>query len=228
MASNALTNTKIKETYVGVLHSKGAVLPSSGQEDIYDGGGNKSSIKIGRACNGVTICGPLSCSSLAIGNPIVLIDLIYPVNSIILSENNSNPGIRFVGTTWQRVSQGRFLAGVGEGDDGETTRSFDAGNIGVGKYSHTLTTNQMPEHSHEGYTMTKGAGGADLTDTWPSLFDFFEVLVHQNSAHTSYNISPGEEGGNLDGAVFTEDTGGGQSHNNIPPGFAVYVWKRTA
>ena len=76
--------------------------------------------------------------------------------------------------------------------------------------------------------MVKGAGGAALTDTWPSLFDSNNVLVHQNSGHTSENISPGEEGGSLDGAVFTEDTGGGQSHNNIPPGFGVYVWKRTA
>ena len=227
MASKALTNTKIKETYVGVLHSKGAVLPSSGQEDIYDGGGNKSSIKIGRACNGVTICGPLSCSSLAIGNPIVLIDLIYPVNSIFLSTDNINPGIRFVGTTWQQASSGRFLAGVGTGDDGTNSYSVAAGNFN-GKYQHTLIESEMPEHSHVGYTMVKGAGGAALTDTWPSLFDSNNVLVHQNSGHTSENISPGEEGGSLDGAVFTEDTGGGQSHNNIPPGFGVYVWKRTA
>ena len=37
MASESLTNTNISETYVGVLHAKGAPIPATGKEDVYDG-----------------------------------------------------------------------------------------------------------------------------------------------------------------------------------------------
>jgi len=205
MASTTLTNTKIKETYVGVLHSNGAVLPSTGQQDIYDGGGNKSSIKIGRACNGVTICGPLSCSSISIGNIKTLIDVLYPINSIFLSTDNTNPGARFIGTTWSQSSSGRFLAGVGTGNDGTTNYAVVAGNFN-GEYNHTLTIPEIPSHSHVTniiYSNESGTSG----DPWGS--------GNVSRAEGTYTFTP-------------TYTGGGQSHNNIPPGFGIYVWKRTA
>ena len=217
MASTTLTNTKIKETYVGVLHSNGAVLPSTGQQDIYDGGGNKSSIKIGRACNGVTICGPLSCSSIAIGNPTLLINLLYPINSIFLSTDNTNPGTRFVGTTWSQISQGRFLAGQGTGNDGTTSYTVGLSNFN-GEYRHTLTEAEMPSHTH---SLKIG------TDQ--------EQFYLTNDANTATPTADGRfraQGptGTNDGryAPNLPSTGGGGSHNNIPPGFGIYVWKRTA
>jgi microcystin-dependent protein len=220
MASTTLTNTKIKETYVGVLHSNGTVLPTTGQEDIYDGGGNKSSIKIGRACNGVTICGPLSCSSISIGNIKTLIDVLYPINSIFLSTDNTNPGIRFVGTTWSQSSSGRFLAGVGTGNDGTTNYTVAAGNFN-GEYNHTLTTAEMPTHDHtpsgtgnvNPIGLIERSGGASPRNKTPSAYDT------GGSGDEMYVYS----------SVFPLNViGGNQAHNNIPPGFGIYVWKRTA
>jgi len=60
MANSTLTNTKIKDTYVGVLHAGGVVLPSTGQSIIYDGGGNKSALSVGRSLSGITVSGPIS------------------------------------------------------------------------------------------------------------------------------------------------------------------------
>jgi microcystin-dependent protein len=220
MASTTLTNTKIKETYVGVLHSNGTVLPTAGQEDIYDGGGNKSSIKIGRACNGVTICGPLSCSSISIGNIKTLIDVLYPINSIFLSTDNTNPGIRFVGTTWSQSSSGRFLAGVGTGTDGTTNYTVVAGNFN-GEYNHTLTIAEMPSHKHA-ITLSHENGGNHDSSGFPQVDKTGPFVIHSTSQ------PDGSSSNNAGGGNPMYSTGGGGSHNNIPPGFGIYVWKRTA
>ena len=62
---------------------------------------------------------------------------IYPVGSIYMSVNATNPGTLF-GGTWQQI-QGRFLLAAGGG--------YSAGATG-GEASHTLTAAEMPAHSH--------------------------------------------------------------------------------
>ena len=226
MASNTLTNTKITETYVGVLHSNGAVLPSTGQQDIYDGGGNKSSIKIGRACNGVTICGPLSCSSIAIGNPTLLINLLYPINSIFLSTDATNPGTRFIGTLWSQISRGRFLAGEGTGSDGVNSYTVGLSNFN-GEYRHTLSVSEMPSHKHTGYGVVRGSNGTALgTFTNPYIIGK-GILVHEGDGHTG-KTATSDTTAKLDSELRIDYNGNSQSHNNVPPGFGIYVWKRTA
>ena len=61
-----LTNTKIKDTYDGLLKTEdNNVLPVSGVALIEDGLGNDSAISIGRANNGVAITGALTASGLS-------------------------------------------------------------------------------------------------------------------------------------------------------------------
>lgn len=64
-------------------------------------------------------------------------DLIYPVGSIYMSVNNTNPSTLF-GGTWVQL-QNRFLLGAGS--------SYTAGVTG-GSATHTLTIDEMPSHSH--------------------------------------------------------------------------------
>jgi hypothetical protein len=68
MASESLTNTNISETYVGVLHAKGEAIPATGLQDVYDGFGNKSSLKIGRAGQGITIDGDFAAEKVLVGD----------------------------------------------------------------------------------------------------------------------------------------------------------------
>ena len=64
MPSN-LGPTNISETFNGLLHAFGSPLPlDTSQARIYDGFGTPSALKLGSNCNGVTICGPLSCDAL--------------------------------------------------------------------------------------------------------------------------------------------------------------------
>ena len=68
MASESLTNTNISETYVGVLHAKGEAIPASGLYDVYDGFGNKTSLKIGQAGQGISIDGNFAADKVIVGD----------------------------------------------------------------------------------------------------------------------------------------------------------------
>lgn len=72
---------------------------------------------------------------------------IFPVGSIYISTNSTNPG-EYLGGTWESYGQGRTLIGAGTGTDSNgTTQSFQNGQTG-GEYSHTLTKEEMPSHNH--------------------------------------------------------------------------------
>ena len=63
---------------------------------------------------------------------------IYPIGSIYMSVNNTDPGTLFAGTTWEQI-QDRFLLGAGS--------TYSAGSTG-GSATVTLTINEIPAHNH--------------------------------------------------------------------------------
>ena len=63
---------------------------------------------------------------------------LYPVGSIYLSVNDTNPGT-FIGGTWERIKD-RFLLAAGD--------KYVAGSTG-GEAQHTLTVEEMPSHGHK-------------------------------------------------------------------------------
>lgn len=133
-----------------------------------------------------------------IGSNFVL-DNVYPVGSIYMNVNSTNPGTLF-GGTWEQI-QGRFLLGM--------SSSYPAGSQG-GEATHKLTTNELPSHSH---VALYGLDGA--------VDDFL------GGSGADYGVRPGS-GTATNYAYKTSSTGGGQSHNNMPPYLSVYIWKRTA
>ena len=142
------------------------------------------------------------------------VDLIYPVGSIYMSVNATNPKELF-GGTWEKI-QGKFLLGM--------SSSYPAGSTG-GEATHTLTTSEMPFHNH--------AIGQDGNT---SLVLPTDVAV-DDSSHAQYvtTLEGGRSGWYKSsvawgGAIVTRDQTSpyGQAHNNMPPYLAVYIWKRTA
>lgn len=77
----------------------------------------------------------------------------YPVGSIYMSVNNTNPGTLF-GGTWVKFGAGRCLVGV----DTSQTEFNTIEKIG-GEKTHTLTIEEMPKHKHDGFGGTYGGGG---------------------------------------------------------------------
>lgn len=119
---------------------------------------------------------------------------IYPIGSIYMSVNSTNPSELF-GGEWERI-QDRFLLASGT--------TYTNGATG-GEATHTLTVNEMPSHMHSRRTQPQGYA--------------------EHDTRKSDIISPASGSAN---AVTKNSnyTGGGKAHNNMPPYFVVYMWKR--
>lgn len=78
-------------------------------------------------------------------NP-TLTDLIYPIGSIYMSVNTTSPSVLF-GGVWEQI-QGRFLLAADTVNPVGTTG---------GEARHTLTTAEMPSHTHSGSSVSAGA-----------------------------------------------------------------------
>lgn len=88
-----------------------------------------------------------------------LIDSIYPVGSIYMSVNSTNPQTLF-GGTWQRI-QGRFLFAADS--------KHAAGSTG-GEETHQLTVDEMPSHTHkQSIGSTAMTGNAPLVNGFNSF-----------------------------------------------------------
>lgn len=137
-----------------------------------------------------------------------ILDNVYPVGSIYMSVNSTNPTNLF-GGTWEQI-QGKFLFGMDS--------SYPAGSTG-GEITHKLTWNEMPGHYHEGLYYS-------YQDT--------KNLITLNGGTVSYHIPWGSSSyagdygaGTGEKELITGTAGSGEAHNNMPPYLSVYIWKRT-
>ena len=87
-------------------------------------------------------------------------DLIYPVGSIYMSVNSTNPSTLF-GGTWEQIKD-KFLLSCGD--------TYSNGSTG-GEATHTLTVDEMPSHTHNNYMGwgdgTLGSGYARVDTSSP-------------------------------------------------------------
>tara|TARA_R110000751_G_scaffold302298_1_gene416287 strand:+ start:1274 stop:1954 length:681 start_codon:yes stop_codon:yes gene_type:complete len=136
--------------------------------------------------------------------------LVYPVGSIYFNMAvSTNPATLLGVGTWVAYATGEVLVGK------ESSGTFDSLNESLGAEtasaatsgSHTLTTAEMPAHTHT--TTTYSDGGA--------------------------NGSGVQTAGNVSGSITTSSTGGGGGHTHttpavstLQPSVTVYIWKRTA
>lgn len=128
-----------------------------------------------------------------------ILDNVYPVGSIYMSVNSTNPTNLF-GGTWEQI-QGRFLFGMNS--------SYPAGSTG-GEITHKLTNAEMPTHAH--YMASSNAGAPD---TWTPDAGSYLVDSVTNDQHTWW------------AQIGMNEAGGNEAHNNMPPYLSVYIWKRT-
>lgn len=157
-----------------------------------------------------------------------LLDLMYPIGSIYMSSNNTNPSTIF-GGYWRKI-ESKFLFGA-------NSSGSDLGSEG-GERTHTLTSGEVPAHTHtrgsmeisgnvhfSGWGGNEGVGQVQSTggvftkggDTW--------LTTHTSTA--GWGGSPDlyfTASRNWSGE--TSSVGGGGSHNNMPPYLTVNIWER--
>lgn len=130
-------------------------------------------------------------------------DQIYPVGSIYITANATNPSVLF-GGTWEQLKD-RFLLACGStysngSIGGNATHTHTTGN-------HTLTVDEMPSHNHPG------------------------IFGYTNQTGYYARLYLGSDGTKLDnegktGGGQPHNHGNTGSSNNMPPYLAVYMWKR--
>lgn len=110
-------------------------------------------------------------------------DDIYPVGSIYMSVNSTNPQALF-GGTWERLT-GRFL--LAATDNGSSGASQAAGRTG-GDATVTLTAAQMPYHRHSQVAHTHTVTGGKVTDHSGS-----SGAMSANASHSHYLQNAGDD-----------------------------------
>ena len=175
-------------------------------------------------------------------------NIVYPVGSIYMSMNETNPSTLF-GGTWEALADGRVLVAANS--------TYEVNSVG-GASEVALTAEQLPSHSHgascsetgghshdrgsmeiwgriesahslkvgyaagEGVFTTGGQHGAstagDSGNAWNGDLNF---TASRNWAGATSTVS------NHAHTIIIGSTGGGLSHSNMQPYRAVYMWKRT-
>ena len=133
---------------------------------------------------------------------------IFPVGSIYISLNSTNPSSIF-GGTWEQI-QGRFLLGV--------SSSHPVNQTG-GEEKHTLTVKEIPSHSHR---------FKDSSHTFSWGRTVTNNVYLQNAIAVGGNTPSNNAMTSQANWDSTNSSGGSKAHNNMPPYLAVYMWKRTA
>lgn len=128
-----------------------------------------------------------------------LVDLFYPIGSIYMSTDTTDPQSRFTGTYWLPIYN-RFLLGAGD--------TYKAGTMG-GEATHTLTRSEIPSHYHDEYLGNDG--GPDSAPSGYSGWPNIAYISNKTWWGTGSKTSP---------------AGGDGAHNNMPPYLAVYMWRR--
>ena len=151
---------------------------------------------------------------------------LYPVGSIYLSVNNTNPSTLF-GGIWEQLKD-RFLLGAGS--------TYANGSTG-GAATVTLQSSQIPAHNHSAtFSSGKAASAGNHTHTLGADYDggggSTYATIHKAATGAQRMVGATSNTGahthNVTGTVSVQNTGGGASHNNMPPYLTVYMWKRTA
>lgn len=161
---------------------------------------------------------------------------IYPVGSIYLSVNNTNPSTLF-GGTWEQIKDKFLLASGDTYSNGATGGSADSV---VVSHNHTQNSHNHTQNAHK-----HGTGSSSLTSF---LITNKNIAVNGDSrtwpskASSTLHLVYAPDGGSIEEAVGTANTtatnnattatnnavGESGSGKNMPPYLVVNIWRRTS
>ena len=178
--SDSLSQQRIADQYTSLLHVSGGSIaswltntvtelwsaagpynvftPEPGVAQIYDGAGGTTGLSLSSLGDRVVVNNYIKPEGWSYQKE--WLDAFFPINSIILTTDFKNPGIKIAGTKWVLESQGLFPVGVGSGTDkNNNSFTFTAGNkertgVGLengdlaGEFRAGVDVEDLPTHTH--------------------------------------------------------------------------------
>ena len=139
------------------------------------------------------------------------IDNVYPIGSIYMSVNNTNPEALF-GGTWETWGQGRVPVGVSE------EGTFQGVEQTGGSETHTLNLNEIP--SHDGHVPNAQPNFGDCNE------NTYYIYANSGCVCQCQLNGPFVHRGNAL-CIRSFEKGGSQPHSILQPYITCYMWKRT-
>ena len=99
---------------------------------------------------------------------------------------------------WEQIAKGKTLVGVDSSDE-----DFNTAEKTGGEKTHTLKVEELPSHSHK-YTR----------------YNIYTAIIDPSVGGS------GREPQSTLSTLNTDSAGGNQPHNNMPPFYTTYIWKR--
>lgn len=151
----------------------------------------------------LTTDGKLCVTSLTtVASISTIMNLIYPVGSVVTLGVSTNPGTLFGVGSWTAI-EGKVIFGISNESGDE---AFDTLNETGGVQTVTLTAAQsgVPAHTHPLTTYATDAGSGEITNSDNNGSTYQEAT----GASTPANAA--------------------EAHTNLPPYIVKYVWERTS
>ena len=150
---------------------------------------------------------------------------LFPVGTILETTNSANPST-YIGGTWEQLDAGLTTITAGtytethnvNGTDVTDTYVFTAGSSeftvngtkAQGEAKHQITEGEMKSHGHP-FVLDSPKAGAESSSTGAWYVD----AGTKGKDDTEYVVRE------------TQNVGGDSPHNNIPPAYGVYRFRRT-
>jgi len=144
-----------------------------------------------------------------------VVDILYPVGSIIELVVSTNPGTLLGGGVWGGLTPGLMMVGVNAHDP-----DFASPNVGGGVRTHDLSVAEMPAHSHTvtdgGHTHEQGYDNGGSAEDPEFSTDRVQAYPGTTNRVTSSSTT----------GITVANAGSRTFHNNLMPYIVVYRWYR--
>lgn len=159
----------------------------------------------------------------------LILETTHPIGSLEINTSGTNPS-EYLGGGWESFGSGRTLVGIDSNDS-----DFDTAEETGGEKTHTLTTNEIPAHTHGSKSLVgtwanwgEGSGMVSSTANGYKVTGIVSAVGDNNQY--GWGTSTGRDQDNtslkIDATHEHNSVGGGQAHNNLQPYITVYFWKR--
>ena len=164
-------------------------------------------------------------NTLGITTQAALINIIYPVGSVITLTNDTDPNKIYSGTTWVKMDAGRVLVSAGTYTEGSNTYTYTLGDKG-GEAKHQLTVDELASHGHGISISSVGNHSHGVGDSDTASGNGQNAFDGTDNPPRWYRSTTNAGAHSLSASIAL--TGSNFKHENRMPYEVVSRWKRTA